>query len=187
MVAHLPKWFSEDSYVINAQAEGDPTKDQMRLMMQSLLADRFKLAVHFERQELPVLALGLDKPEKTGPKLYPHSKGLLCDGPFPRNVIVAAPTKSTDVFPPFCGKVLKIGLPNGSILMGGRDLTMAQIALMLSVPDACRILWWTERDWTGVSISRSNGVTSQMTLCRHTKPKLSRERHIRWLCKSNLD
>jgi len=132
MVAHLPKWFSTDEYVINAQAEGDPTKDQVRLMMQSLLADRFKLAVHFERQELPVLALVLDKPEKTGPKFYPHSKGLPCDGPFPRNVIVAAPTKSTDVFPPFCDKVLQIGLPNGSILMGGRDLTMAQIAAMLS-------------------------------------------------------
>lgn len=123
LVANLPKWFSTDSYEINARAEGDPTKDQMRLMMQSLLADRFKLAVHFERREFQVLALVLDKPEKTGPKLYPHSKGLPCD---------ASPTNSADLFPPFCDKVLARDKPNRVILMGARNLTMAQIAAILS-------------------------------------------------------
>jgi uncharacterized protein (TIGR03435 family) len=123
LVATLPKWFSTDSYVINAQAEGDPTKDQMRLMMQSLLADRFKLAVHFERKELPALALVLDKPGKTGPKLYLHSKGLPCD---------ALPANSTDVFPPFCDRALARDKPNRIILMGARNVTMAQIAAILS-------------------------------------------------------
>ena len=52
MNAQLPKWASED-YAIDAEAEGNPTKDQMRLMMQSLLADRFKLKVHFETQGSP--------------------------------------------------------------------------------------------------------------------------------------
>jgi uncharacterized protein (TIGR03435 family) len=79
MLAHLPKWVSADKYAINAVAEGNPTKDQMRLMLQSLLADRFKLTVHFERQETPVLALVLDKPGKTGAKLYPHSDDVPCD------------------------------------------------------------------------------------------------------------
>jgi hypothetical protein len=60
MLAHAPKWVSsDDSYVINAQAEGHPTKDQMRLMLQSLLADRFKLAVHFERRDFSVIPCGL--------------------------------------------------------------------------------------------------------------------------------
>jgi hypothetical protein len=44
MVAGLPKWVSTDSFGIQAVAEGNPTKDQMRLMVQSLLADRFRLA-----------------------------------------------------------------------------------------------------------------------------------------------
>ncbi len=57
MFANVPKWVTTDKYAINAEAVGDPTKDQMRLMMQSLLADRFKLAVHFERQETAALAL----------------------------------------------------------------------------------------------------------------------------------
>jgi hypothetical protein len=42
MQAQLPKW-ADDNYMIDAKAESNPTKDQMRLMMQSLLADRFKL------------------------------------------------------------------------------------------------------------------------------------------------
>ncbi len=54
-----------------SQCEGNPTKDQMGLMMQSLLAERFKLAVHFDSQVVPVLALVLVKPGKTGPKLRP--------------------------------------------------------------------------------------------------------------------
>ena len=41
-------------------------------MMQSLLADRFKLRVHFEQRNEPVLALTLIKPGKLGPNFRPH-------------------------------------------------------------------------------------------------------------------
>ena len=34
MLAHLPKWVASDRFVIEAKAEGNPTKYQMRLMMQ---------------------------------------------------------------------------------------------------------------------------------------------------------
>jgi Protein of unknown function (DUF3738) len=77
MLAHLPKWVATDNFEIHAKAEANPTKDQMRLMMQSLLADRFKLAIHFETQQVPVLALVLEKPGRTGPKLRSHSAGPL--------------------------------------------------------------------------------------------------------------
>lgn len=56
---HAPSWVRDYGYEIDAKAPGNPTKDQMRLMMQSLLADRFKFAVHFETRDLPVLALTL--------------------------------------------------------------------------------------------------------------------------------
>ena len=46
MLAHLPDWVSTDRYAIEARAEGNPTKDQMRLMVQSLLAERFKFTAH---------------------------------------------------------------------------------------------------------------------------------------------
>lgn len=80
-LAHLPKWIETDRYTIEARAPGDPTKDQMRLMMQSLLADRFQLAAHFENQELPVFALVTVKAGKLGPKLLRHADGAPCDTP----------------------------------------------------------------------------------------------------------
>lgn len=33
LIAKLPKWVATDRFVIEARAEGNPTKDQMRLMM----------------------------------------------------------------------------------------------------------------------------------------------------------
>jgi uncharacterized protein (TIGR03435 family) len=73
MMAQLQKW-GGGFFEIEARAKGNPTKDQMRLMMQSLLAGRFKLAVHFETKEEPVYALTLVKSGKTGPKLRPHAE-----------------------------------------------------------------------------------------------------------------
>jgi hypothetical protein len=61
LLAQLPKWGNTDQFVIEARAEGNPTKNQYRLMMQSLLADRFKLAIHTETRQLPVYALILSK------------------------------------------------------------------------------------------------------------------------------
>jgi uncharacterized protein (TIGR03435 family) len=121
--AHVPKWVTTDQYVVNAHAEGDPTKDQMRLMMQSLLADRFKLKVHFERLEVPVFALVVDKPGRTGAKLNPHSSDPPCD--------VAKVTSDVFVLP--CGVVQLIDRPNNSILIAGRNLTMDQIAWQLTL------------------------------------------------------
>lgn len=81
VVSQLPSWASTNSYDIQARAAGNPTKDQMRLMMQSLLADRFKLVVHWEYKQSPVFALVLVKPGKPGPQLKPHLGESGCAGP----------------------------------------------------------------------------------------------------------
>jgi uncharacterized protein (TIGR03435 family) len=80
MLAGLPKWVDTESFTICARAMGEPTKDEMRRMMQALLADRFKLVVHYQTRVVPVLALTLDKPGKTGPNLRRHAEGPACDG-----------------------------------------------------------------------------------------------------------
>jgi bla regulator protein blaR1 len=118
MLTHLPKWVTADQYVINAQASGDSTKDQMRVMMQSLLVYRLKLTFHSERREFPVFALVLGKPGKTGAKLNPHDDGIPCD-------FVKA-TSEAYVLP--CGIVQLADRPNNSIVMSGRNLTIEQIA-----------------------------------------------------------
>jgi uncharacterized protein (TIGR03435 family) len=128
----LPKW-ANDNYVINANAEGNPTKDQMRLMMQSLLADRFKLQVHFETKEGPVLALVLVKPGKVGPNQTPHSEGPPCPDSF--EMIQLAPggrfpplPKASDVWPPQCGTSAMFASTPDSTRIGARDATIASLA-----------------------------------------------------------
>src|ERR1035441_7466177 len=79
----------------------NPSKDQMRLMMQSLLAERFKLAVHFETHDVPVMALVLVEPGKLGFRLRPHSQGPPCDAKIPP--VDHNSPKIPDVWRSICG------------------------------------------------------------------------------------
>lgn len=65
-----PVWLDTDRFniVANAPGEGSPTGEQVRQMLQTLLAERFQLKVHREKKERPVYALVVDK---HGPKLKP--------------------------------------------------------------------------------------------------------------------
>jgi uncharacterized protein (TIGR03435 family) len=125
-LADAPKWLRTDAYEIEAEAQGNPTKDQMRLMMQSLLADRFKLAVHFKTKELPVLALRQVKAGKLGPKLVPHSQGPPCPEYTGFRLDLSDPRK--DVFPHDCVAGYDRGMPDGTWFVGSRNTTMATAA-----------------------------------------------------------
>src|SRR5437879_6907012 len=63
-----PSWIATDRYDIVAKAEGNPTEAQMQSMVQTLLADRFKLKLHRERKEIQAYVLSLGK---SAPKLSP--------------------------------------------------------------------------------------------------------------------
>jgi uncharacterized protein (TIGR03435 family) len=52
-----PGWMSADGYDVQAKPEAETSAAQMWLMVQSLLADRFKLALHRETRQLPVYDL----------------------------------------------------------------------------------------------------------------------------------
>jgi uncharacterized protein (TIGR03435 family) len=67
-----PSWINTDRYDIVAKAEGNATDDQMKLMVQTLLADRFKLKLHHESRPLPVYVVSAGK---TAPKLFPPKDG----------------------------------------------------------------------------------------------------------------
>jgi uncharacterized protein (TIGR03435 family) len=124
MMAHLPNWVAADRFAIDARAEGAPTKDQMRLMMQSLLAERFKLMVHFETQLAAVLAIVLVKPGQTGPKLRPHAEGVPCEATPATN---GPPAHDAKVFPPVCDVYMAM---NRDVLVqfGARNTTLALLA-----------------------------------------------------------
>ena len=58
-----PSWVDSDRFDIMAKVEGQPVPPERRLMMQALLADRFKLVVHRDTREMPVYDLVLAKPD----------------------------------------------------------------------------------------------------------------------------
>jgi hypothetical protein len=70
-----PSWAQEggDVYSISAKAEGEatPTSDQVRRMLQTLLAERFQLKLHKEVKDFPVYDLVIGK---NGPKLKETDK-----------------------------------------------------------------------------------------------------------------
>jgi uncharacterized protein (TIGR03435 family) len=74
-IAGGPDWQNADKFDINAKsAEASPTTDQMLGMLQTLLADRFKLKLHTETREVPIYALVLARGDrKLGAKLKPST------------------------------------------------------------------------------------------------------------------
>jgi len=109
-----PSWIGSDRYDI-AATSSDINNDeaQFKLMLQALLADRFKLAVHRETRQMPVYAL---LPAKDGLKL-PEAMGNCVEH--------GTPPPSTPFF--LCGGFMM----DGSHLEG-RRISMAQFAGALS-------------------------------------------------------
>ena len=86
-----PKWIATEFYEVNAKIPPGTTKDDLKLMWQNLLAERFRLKVHFTTKDLPGYELVV---AKNGPKFHlepgfpeplPGSKRALSGLP-PRNV-----------------------------------------------------------------------------------------------------
>jgi uncharacterized protein (TIGR03435 family) len=125
---HVPEWVRNDRFDIEARATGQATKDQMRLMMQSLLAERFKLAVHWETRQAPVFALVEVNPGKPGPQLVAHPASDDCaKTQFPEGG--GESTLVLNSLPIPCGEIAHLppSAP-GSHRFGGRNVTLAMLA-----------------------------------------------------------
>jgi uncharacterized protein (TIGR03435 family) len=136
--SQLPKWATGTRYDIQARAAGNPTKDQFRLMMQALLADRFKLAVHYESKQVPVLALVLDKPGKLGPQIQVHPADSPCSTAPPAPS--AAPEDQVPMvaggFPEACGAFMVwLSTTPGRLRGGARNVPISMMATTLSIPE----------------------------------------------------
>jgi uncharacterized protein (TIGR03435 family) len=62
-----PDWLDSGRYEIAGKAAGPATEEQLRLMMQTLLRERFKLALHRQTKELSAYVLVAGK---NGPKVH---------------------------------------------------------------------------------------------------------------------
>jgi uncharacterized protein (TIGR03435 family) len=133
----LPDWALKDSFDIRARATEKPTKDQMRIMVRSLLEDRFKLAIHTEVRQTSALALEPVKPGKMGPHLQPRPSDSACATSPAANPETSGTRRQSkaagDELPEICGEMLTdLVRPAGSTLpithVAARDVSMAQIA-----------------------------------------------------------
>lgn len=125
--SQLPDWAKIAQYDVEARAAGDPSTDQYRLMMQSLLAERFKLRVHRETSQGLVYDLLLVKSGKLGPSLRRYAD----DPPCPSNQAQSsAPiVQGIGELPPNCDVLVPMKSSGSGLLKAGaRNLSMPMIA-----------------------------------------------------------
>lgn len=66
-----PDWVDSDRYNIQAKAAGDATREELMLMVRSLLVERFKLRVHRETREMPIYVLTVARGGVKAPRSVP--------------------------------------------------------------------------------------------------------------------
>jgi uncharacterized protein (TIGR03435 family) len=125
--SQLPDWARSDHFDIEARVEGEPTKDQMRWMMRSLLEDRFKLTVHHESHLVSIFSLVLAKQGSMGPDLvqHPEDDPTCSKAPLPQSI--------SGGYPAACGAgaSMPASVP-GLTAIGGRKVTMEMFAVGLT-------------------------------------------------------
>jgi len=140
----LPKWAQESWFTVDARAEGNPSRDDVRQMVLSLLKDRFQFAAHIEKREGERYALVV---VKSGLGLKQHLK----DTPCTLSSAQRDPDKFPNVNPPYEAVPARCGVSGRELNHGGEhrlellNVTMQQIAdalglgLPLSVVDQTRL------------------------------------------------
>jgi len=140
----LPSWVYDEHFDVAARAMGSPTKDEMRLMMRLLLADRFKLKVHHEKRTAPAFNLVLVRAGQLGPQLKANNDDTACAkfsteqtaGATPTLTLAEPSPKSGLQLPPIpCGTIGQISASatdKGRI--GGRKVTIERFAGFLKNP-----------------------------------------------------
>jgi uncharacterized protein (TIGR03435 family) len=141
-----PKWLATDGYDIVGKAEGTvSSNDQVKLLFQSLLTDRFKLALHYETREGPVYALTL---AKGGLKLQ-HTKEGSCTIFEPNKPQQLAPNQPP---PKFCGSIQqRAGGPSGTLNAIGIGITKLPGSSEDLITALSRIVDRTVVDGTGIT------------------------------------
>jgi uncharacterized protein (TIGR03435 family) len=180
-----PQWLDSERYDIVATIpHGESSKEQVTLMLQGLLAERFKLTLHHESKPLAVYTLSVGK---GGPKLKEVDPALVAaapsagrGAPLPPGSALPPPPPPPSPGSPAGGK----GLPSGGGLrfmmgMNNRRLTgsvtLARLCDMLSsfidrpVIDLTDLKGTYEMDlaWTPDESERMGGKVSAGMMAAH--------------------
>jgi uncharacterized protein (TIGR03435 family) len=130
-----PSFLDSEHFEVTATMPPSTSKEQFQVMLQNLLAERFKLAIHRETKELPMYSLSV---AKGGPKLKESSpveppKDGDGDPPPPPPLPSGGPKMGPDGFPVLPsllgarGGIFFIGMP-GKMRMMAQRATMKELA-----------------------------------------------------------
>ena len=137
-----PDWLGTENYDIAAKLPDGATRSQLPEMLQSLLAERFKLVLHRDTRELPVYALVVGK---NGPKLKESAPDPDADaGPGAKGNVDVAVTVGRG------GGAIDLG--RGSLVSYGRDRMEAKKVTLTALADwLTRLLDRPAVDMTGIA------------------------------------
>jgi uncharacterized protein (TIGR03435 family) len=129
-----PAWMDSVHYDISAKAGANIKRDEVFVMLQSLLADRFHMVFRREVRQLPVYALVMARKDgKPGPKLI-ESKAGGCTQPDPVNPFAVDPMR-------LCG----------NFEAGPEGLTLVGAPISTAVTPLSRVLGRPVLDKTGLT------------------------------------
>lgn len=139
-----PDWFQTDRFDITAKADGHEDEDTMKQMLQSLLADRFRLNFHREQREMKVIILTVGK---SGPKLAPAAAPDA--KPFRENSANGTIARSMPIgeFADFLSGPLEMPIVDHTGLTGRYDFT---IDFTPYLPDPTKNMDGTRPDTTAI-------------------------------------
>ena len=124
-----PAWLDFERFDIDATMPPETSKEQFRIMLQNLLADRFKAVVYRETKELPIYSLEI---AKSGPKMKPSPDVPSTASPDEVLSLPSTPKIGADGFPELPPQprgrnpIMFIGMPTRTKLVG-QDATMGDL------------------------------------------------------------
>lgn len=121
-----PEWMQSTRFDVSAKIAPGTTKEQFHVMMQKLLADRFKLTVHHGTKEMNVFNLVLTK---SGPK-FKESGEAADDDPAKINGPLKKDANGFPILGP--GKGFSMAIMNNRAAMRNGQSTMDELARTLS-------------------------------------------------------
>jgi len=126
-----PDWTDKEKFDIVAKADGPASEEQMKLMMQTLLSERFRLSYHHQSKELTAFVLTV---AKGGAKVHPAANPDAA--PFRQNSANGSVVRSMTIqdFGDFLSGPLQMPVVNETGLAGKYDFVL-DFTPYLSDPD----------------------------------------------------
>lgn len=130
---NAPAWMDSERFDIVAKVPQGSTREDLRMMLRNLLAERFQVKIHKETKDAPIYALLIGKNGsklKESPKETPPTDG---DAPNGGRGPIGPPQRDKNGFPILRGgRGNMIMVNNGRLQMVGGHVTIANLAANLS-------------------------------------------------------